>query len=59
VAEERVFSQESQAWLIRERLDPTSAWILTAGPGEALHLIAGLTFCGFGKSKPSSGSSSG
>jgi hypothetical protein len=32
-----VFSQESQAWLIRERLDSHCR------AGEALHLIAGLT----------------
>jgi hypothetical protein len=48
-----MFSEESQALLIRERLDSHCR------AGEALHLIAGLTFCGFGKSKPPSGSSPG
>lgn len=52
-AEECVFSQESRALLIR------APWILTVGPDEALHLIASLTFRGFGKSKPLGGSSSG
>jgi hypothetical protein len=50
-AEDYVVSQESQALLTR------SAWILTVGPDEALHLTADLTFRGFGKSKPPGGSS--